>query len=39
MEFFRSGFNAIVKLWLSNGCQETPEEMEEIIKSEYSGRQ
>lgn len=39
MEFFRSGFNAIVKLWLSNGCRETPEEMEEIIKSEYSGRQ
>ncbi len=36
--FFRSGFNAIVKMWLAGGCQETPEEMEEIIRSEYRGR-
>ncbi len=36
--FFQSGFNAIVKLWLAGGCQETPEEMEEIIRSEYCGR-
>lgn len=36
--FFRSGFNAIVKMWLANGCLETPEEMEEIIRSEYRGR-
>lgn len=39
LEFFRSGFNAIVKRWLANGCRETPEEMEEIIKTEYNGRQ
>ncbi len=36
--FFRSGFNAIVKMWLAGGCQETPEEMDEIIRSEYRGR-
>lgn len=37
-EFFRSGFNAIVKKWLDGGCKETPEEMNEIIESEYRGR-
>ena len=36
--FFQSGFNAIVKMWLSGGCRETPEEMEEILLSEYRGR-
>lgn len=38
IEFFKSGFNAIVKMWLAGGCKETPEEMVEIIKSEYQGR-
>lgn len=38
IEFFRSGFNAIVKKWLMSGCKETPEEMDEIIRSEYRGR-
>ena len=38
VEFFRSGFNAIVKMWLAGGCRETPEEMEAIIRSEYQGR-
>lgn len=38
MEFFRGGFDAIVKMWLDNGCRETPEEMAEIISSEYQGR-
>ena len=38
MEFFRGGFDAIVKMWLDNGCRETPEEMAEIIRSEYQGR-
>ncbi|MGN0668149.1 MAG: TetR/AcrR family transcriptional regulator [Angelakisella sp.] len=38
IEFFRSGFNAIVKMWLAGGCRETPEEMEQIIHSEYQGR-
>ncbi len=38
IEFFKAGFNAIVKIWLDNGCKETPEEMLEIIYSEYQGR-
>lgn len=37
-EFFRGGFNRIVKIWLENGCKESPEEMVEIIHSEYQGR-
>ena len=36
--FFRSGFNAIVKMWLAGGCKETPEEINKIIQSEYRGR-
>ncbi len=39
IEFFRSGFNAIVKKWIECGCRETPEEMNEIILSEYRGRE
>lgn len=38
LEFFKSGFNAIVKLWLAGGCRETAEEMEEILRREYQGR-
>ena len=38
MEFFKAGITRIMKLWLQNGCKETPEDMFEIIKSEYSGR-
>ena len=38
IEFFKAGFNAIVKIWLDNGCKEEPEEMLEIISSEYRGR-
>ena len=39
MEFFKSGLTKIIKLWLQNGCRETPEEMFEIVKSEYRGRE
>lgn len=39
MEFFKSGLTKIIKMWLQNGCRETPEEMFEIIKSEYQGRE
>lgn len=39
MDFFKSGLNRIIKIWLQNGCKETPEEMFEIIKSEYRGRE
>ena len=38
IEFFRNGLNAIIKLWLANGCQESPEEMAEVLKQEYRGR-
>ncbi|MBO5060602.1 MAG: TetR/AcrR family transcriptional regulator C-terminal domain-containing protein [Clostridia bacterium] len=38
IEFFRTGFNAIIKMWLADGCRESPEEMAEIITSEYQGR-
>ena len=38
IEFFRSGITKIIKMWLQNGCKESPEDMFEIIKSEYRGR-
>lgn len=38
MEFFRAGITKIIKMWLYNGCKETPEEMMEILNSEYRGR-
>jgi AcrR family transcriptional regulator len=38
IEFFRNGLNAIIKLWLSGGCKESPEEMAEVLKQEYRGR-
>ncbi len=36
MEFFRAGLNAIIKKWLDNGCKESPEEIENILISEYN---
>lgn len=39
MEFFRSGITRVIKLWLQNNCRESPEDMFEIIKSEYQGRE
>ena len=38
IEFFKSGLNAVLKKWLENDCAETPEEIVEIIQSEYQGR-
>lgn len=38
IEFFRNGLNAIIKLWLKNGCKESPEAMAEVLKQEYRGR-
>ena len=38
IEFFRNGLNAIIKLWLAEGCKESPEEMAEVLKAEYRGR-
>ena len=36
IEFYRAGLNAIINKWLNNNCKESPEEMVEIITSEYS---
>ena len=38
MAFFKAGITQIIKMWLKNGCKESPEDMFEIIKSEYRGR-
>lgn len=38
IEFFKAGLNAMIKKWLNGGCKETPEEMEQILKSEYLSR-
>ena len=38
IEFFRAGLNAIIKKWLNNNCSETPEEMVDIITSEYKNK-
>ena len=35
IEFFKAGMNAIISKWLKNGCEESPEEIDEIIKTEY----
>ena len=38
IEFFRAGLNAVIKKWLNNGCIESPEEINEIITSEYKNK-
>ena len=38
IEFFRAGLNAIIKKWLNDGCKETPEQINEIITSEYKNK-
>ena len=38
MEFFKSGITKIIKMWLEGGCKESPEDMMEIIRTEYQGR-
>lgn len=34
-EFFKAGISAVIKKWLNNDCKESPEDLLEIIKSEY----
>lgn len=36
--FFKNGFNAVLIEWINGGCAESPEEMLEILLSEYRGR-
>lgn len=38
MEFFKAGITKIIKMWIQNGCVESPEDMFEIIRSEYQER-
>ena len=38
IEFFRAGLNALIRRWLDGGCQESPAEMEAVLKAEYKGR-
>ena len=38
IEFFKAGFNAILKKWLNNNCKESPEEILEILNSEYKNK-
>ena len=32
------GLNAVINKWLKNNCKETPEEILEIIESEYKNK-
>ena len=38
VEFFKNGFNSMVKLWLDKNCEETPLQMRDILLKEYRGR-
>lgn len=38
MNFFKAGMTAIIKMWLDNHCDVSPEELFEIIKSEYKNK-
>ena len=39
IEFFKAGLNAVIKKWLNSGCKESPEEIEDILKAEYSKKE
>lgn len=39
IEFFKAGLNAILKKWLSTGCKESPEEIVNILKTEYAKKE
>lgn len=36
LEFFKCGLTAIIKKWLNNNCAESPEEIDQILRSEYA---
>lgn len=38
VEFFKAGISAIIKKWLYSGCKERPEEIVNIIETEYNGK-
>ena len=39
VEFFKAGINAIIKKWLNSGCKETPEEIVDVLKAEYTKKE
>ena len=39
IEFFKAGLNAIIKKWLNSGCKESPEEIVNILKAEYTKKE
>ena len=39
VEFFKAGLNAIIKKWLNSGCIESPEEIVNILKAEYTKKE
>ena len=38
ISFFMSGLNAIIKKWIKNGCKESPEFINNILKTEYKNQ-
>lgn len=38
IEFFKAGLNAVIKKWLDNNCNESPEEIMHIIETEYKNK-
>lgn len=36
--FFKAGLNAIIRKWLDDGCKESPEDINNILKSEFKNR-
>lgn len=36
IEFFGNGLNAVIRRWLANDCRESPEEIFDIIREEYT---
>lgn len=35
--FFKAGLNAVIKRWLDNNCDKSPEEINNILRKEYKG--
>lgn len=38
MEFFKAGITALIKMWLNDDCDISPDEFYEIIKDEYKNK-
>ena len=36
--FFKYGLNAVIKRWIYYGCKESPEEIRDVIVSEYKNK-